>query len=151
MSGAVAQANALRWLPSRAEPGFKRCFPPDIIGGSTLAIDRRQIKQVQKRGHQILRWVKIADLQKRIDALTGKDEGNDDDARVAKLQDEHHQQRGVAWRGVARSEPLNPLGPSGNFWPANRCRSTWLAGSAGAGGGEGVSGGGLRTPKPLWA
>ena len=25
---AVAQANALRWLPSRAEPGFKRCFPP---------------------------------------------------------------------------------------------------------------------------
>ena len=24
MSGAVAQANALRWLPSRAEPEFKR-------------------------------------------------------------------------------------------------------------------------------
>ena len=28
-----------------------------------------------------------------------------------------------------------------HFWPANRCRSTWLAGSAGAGGGEEGRGG----------
>ena len=37
VSGAVAQANALRWLPSRAEPGcLNDVFPPLLSSAPTL-------------------------------------------------------------------------------------------------------------------
>ena len=61
-------ANALRWLPSRAEPGFKRCFPAASYAGLhgakiSLAKRSKQIGRAPPKS-RALRCAPVGSIQK---------------------------------------------------------------------------------------